>query len=256
MFSNVQSDVVWAERRPRPRVRSQTSRANKQTPSIHRTHSHTHIHPSIHRTHTHAHAHRRRPRVRSQTSRASKQTRTPRPQQTCGCRCRTSWTRSWTSASAYASLCDCGRFHSLSDACCWRVIVCVLALAVRVCVCVRVCACVCRSERNRAHAPTHAQPQTLSPVHTQMRRPPRPLLHRHRTATGPNTLSTKPTLRAKPWGLCARRYDVPYHIRFQIDTDVRCAHWFTVSLVDGIARLERRADLLQVRPGLGVKGFG
>ncbi|KAG1663133.1 hypothetical protein FOA52_000655 [Chlamydomonas sp. UWO 241] len=42
-----------------------------------------------------------------------------------------------------------------------------------------------------------------------------------------------------------REYDVPYHIRFQVDTDVRCAHWFTVSLVDGIPRLERRADLLQ-----------
>ena len=26
-----------------------------------------------------------------------------------------------------------------------------------------------------------------------------------------------------------REYDVPYHMRFQIDTDVRCGHWFTVS---------------------------
>ena len=26
-----------------------------------------------------------------------------------------------------------------------------------------------------------------------------------------------------------REYDVPYHMRFQIDTDVRCGHWFTVT---------------------------
>ena len=25
-----------------------------------------------------------------------------------------------------------------------------------------------------------------------------------------------------------REFDVPYHMRFQIDTDVRCGHWFTV----------------------------
>ena len=25
-----------------------------------------------------------------------------------------------------------------------------------------------------------------------------------------------------------REYDVPYHIRFAIDSDVRCGHWFTV----------------------------
>ena len=25
-----------------------------------------------------------------------------------------------------------------------------------------------------------------------------------------------------------REYDVPYHVRFEIDTDTRCGHWFTV----------------------------
>jgi DNA polymerase elongation subunit (family B) len=25
-----------------------------------------------------------------------------------------------------------------------------------------------------------------------------------------------------------REYDVPYHMRFQIDTDVRCGHWYSV----------------------------
>ena len=25
-----------------------------------------------------------------------------------------------------------------------------------------------------------------------------------------------------------REFDVPYHVRFAIDTDVRCGHWFTV----------------------------
>lgn len=24
-----------------------------------------------------------------------------------------------------------------------------------------------------------------------------------------------------------REHDVPYHVRFAIDTDVRCGHWFT-----------------------------
>lgn len=26
-----------------------------------------------------------------------------------------------------------------------------------------------------------------------------------------------------------REHDVPYHVRFAIDTDVRCGHWFSVS---------------------------
>lgn len=42
-----------------------------------------------------------------------------------------------------------------------------------------------------------------------------------------------------------REYDVPYHIRFAIDTDVRCGHWYTVRCAEGVTTLERRADLLQ-----------
>ncbi len=42
-----------------------------------------------------------------------------------------------------------------------------------------------------------------------------------------------------------REYDVPYHIRFAIDTDVRCGHWYTVRCAEGATSLERRADLLQ-----------
>lgn len=25
-----------------------------------------------------------------------------------------------------------------------------------------------------------------------------------------------------------REHDVPYHVRFEIDADVRCGHWYTV----------------------------
>lgn len=42
-----------------------------------------------------------------------------------------------------------------------------------------------------------------------------------------------------------REYDVPYHVRFAIDRDIRCGHWFTVNCTDGVATVERRADLLQ-----------
>ncbi|KAK4492254.1 hypothetical protein RD792_003057 [Penstemon davidsonii] len=42
-----------------------------------------------------------------------------------------------------------------------------------------------------------------------------------------------------------REFDVPYHVRFAIDNDVRCGQWYDVSVSsDGIA-LERRPDLLQ-----------
>lgn len=30
-----------------------------------------------------------------------------------------------------------------------------------------------------------------------------------------------------------REYDVPYHMRFAIDTDVRCGHWYTVRVTVG-----------------------
>lgn len=42
-----------------------------------------------------------------------------------------------------------------------------------------------------------------------------------------------------------REYDVPYHVRFAIDTDVRCGHWFTVRATGGTCSLEHRKDLLQ-----------
>lgn len=42
-----------------------------------------------------------------------------------------------------------------------------------------------------------------------------------------------------------REYDVPYHVRFAIDTDVRCGHWFTARAAGGKVTLERRPDLLQ-----------
>ncbi|KAG2442618.1 hypothetical protein HXX76_002703 [Chlamydomonas incerta] len=42
-----------------------------------------------------------------------------------------------------------------------------------------------------------------------------------------------------------REYDVPYHIRFAIDTDVRVGHWYTVRCHEGVTSLDRRHDLLQ-----------
>lgn len=42
-----------------------------------------------------------------------------------------------------------------------------------------------------------------------------------------------------------REHDVPYHMRFQIDADVRCGHWFAVRAAHGQVTLTRRADLLQ-----------
>nr|KAJ0201048.1 hypothetical protein LSAT_V11C600314360 [Lactuca sativa] len=42
-----------------------------------------------------------------------------------------------------------------------------------------------------------------------------------------------------------REYDVPYHIRFAIDKDVRCGLWYDVSVSSDGVKLERRHDLLQ-----------
>ena len=42
-----------------------------------------------------------------------------------------------------------------------------------------------------------------------------------------------------------REYDVPFHVRFAIDEDVRAGHWFMVSANGGNISLSRRADLLQ-----------
>ncbi|KAK1354606.1 DNA polymerase epsilon catalytic subunit [Heracleum sosnowskyi] len=42
-----------------------------------------------------------------------------------------------------------------------------------------------------------------------------------------------------------REYDVPYHIRFAIDKDVRSGQWYDVSVSSSGVTLERRTDLLQ-----------
>ncbi|KAK8513325.1 hypothetical protein V6N12_052522 [Hibiscus sabdariffa] len=42
-----------------------------------------------------------------------------------------------------------------------------------------------------------------------------------------------------------REYDVPYHVRFAIDNDVRCGQWYDVSVSSTGVMLEKRTDLLQ-----------
>ncbi|KAL6341762.1 hypothetical protein AAG906_038006 [Vitis piasezkii] len=42
-----------------------------------------------------------------------------------------------------------------------------------------------------------------------------------------------------------REYDVPYHVRFAIDKDVRCGQWYDVNVSSAGVMLERRTDLLQ-----------
>ncbi|CAA7036272.1 unnamed protein product [Microthlaspi erraticum] len=42
-----------------------------------------------------------------------------------------------------------------------------------------------------------------------------------------------------------REYDVPYHVRFAIDQDVRSGQWYNVSISSTDVKLERRTDLLQ-----------
>ncbi|KAG9455053.1 hypothetical protein H6P81_007957 [Aristolochia fimbriata] len=42
-----------------------------------------------------------------------------------------------------------------------------------------------------------------------------------------------------------REYDVPYHVRFAIDKDIRCGQWYDISVSSSDVILERRADLLQ-----------
>ncbi|KAK1559202.1 hypothetical protein Q3G72_011797 [Acer saccharum] len=42
-----------------------------------------------------------------------------------------------------------------------------------------------------------------------------------------------------------REYDVPYHVRFAIDNDVRCGQWYDVSVSSTGVMLEKRFDLLQ-----------
>ncbi|CAK7329328.1 unnamed protein product [Dovyalis caffra] len=42
-----------------------------------------------------------------------------------------------------------------------------------------------------------------------------------------------------------REYDVPYHVRFAIDNDIRCGQWYDVSVSSTGVMLEKRTDLLQ-----------
>ncbi|EPS63800.1 hypothetical protein M569_10982, partial [Genlisea aurea] len=42
-----------------------------------------------------------------------------------------------------------------------------------------------------------------------------------------------------------REFDVPYHVRFAIDNDVRCGQWYDVSVSSSGITLQRRKDLLQ-----------
>ncbi|KAK9279688.1 hypothetical protein L1049_013368 [Liquidambar formosana] len=42
-----------------------------------------------------------------------------------------------------------------------------------------------------------------------------------------------------------REYDVPYHVRFSIDNDVRCGQWYNISVSSTGVMLEKRTDLLQ-----------
>ncbi|KAG0453679.1 hypothetical protein HPP92_024983 [Vanilla planifolia] len=42
-----------------------------------------------------------------------------------------------------------------------------------------------------------------------------------------------------------REYDVPYHVRFAIDNDVRCGQWYDVGVCSRGVTLEKRTDLLQ-----------
>ncbi|KAL8475241.1 hypothetical protein ACS0TY_031590 [Phlomoides rotata] len=42
-----------------------------------------------------------------------------------------------------------------------------------------------------------------------------------------------------------REFDVPYHVRFAIDNDIRCGLWYDVSVSSSEITVERRTDLLQ-----------
>ncbi|XP_047972925.1 DNA polymerase epsilon catalytic subunit A-like isoform X2 [Salvia hispanica] len=42
-----------------------------------------------------------------------------------------------------------------------------------------------------------------------------------------------------------REFDVPYHVRFAIDKDIRCGQWYDVSVSSTGVTVERRPDLLQ-----------
>ncbi|XP_026665327.2 DNA polymerase epsilon catalytic subunit A isoform X2 [Phoenix dactylifera] len=42
-----------------------------------------------------------------------------------------------------------------------------------------------------------------------------------------------------------REYDVPYHVRFAIDNDVRCGQWYDINVSSSGILLDKRTDLLQ-----------
>ncbi|KAL9143406.1 hypothetical protein ABFS82_14G234200 [Erythranthe guttata] len=42
-----------------------------------------------------------------------------------------------------------------------------------------------------------------------------------------------------------REFDVPYHVRFAIDKDIRCGQWYDVSVSSAGTTVEKRTDLLQ-----------
>ncbi|KAL3628020.1 DNA polymerase epsilon catalytic subunit A [Castilleja foliolosa] len=42
-----------------------------------------------------------------------------------------------------------------------------------------------------------------------------------------------------------REFDVPYHVRFAIDNDIRCGQWYDVNVSSAGIAVERRTDLLQ-----------
>ncbi|KAL6575756.1 DNA polymerase epsilon catalytic subunit A [Orobanche hederae] len=42
-----------------------------------------------------------------------------------------------------------------------------------------------------------------------------------------------------------REFDVPYHVRFAIDNDIRCGQWYDISVSSAGIAVKRRTDLLQ-----------
>lgn len=58
-----------------------------------------------------------------------------------------------------------------------------------------------------------------------------------------------------------REFDVPYHVRYAIDADVRCGHWFTVSCQVRERVLHRTPSIrvfgvrTSVLPGVRITGL-
>jgi DNA polymerase epsilon subunit 1 len=49
-----------------------------------------------------------------------------------------------------------------------------------------------------------------------------------------------------------REYDVPYHVRFAIDCDIRCGHWFTVRCTVSHSTQQERGNWVS---GQGLPGI-